>query len=162
MVRIAEGHEYLNAMQTRFCSFEYTVMPFGLCNAPATFQHFVNDIFADIVEVYVVVYLDDILIYSKNFEEHVKHVREVLQRLRNNNLYAKLSKCEFHSLTLHFLGFVLTTQGLAMDPAKFQRILDWPEPSSVKTLQGFLGFANFYRKFIKNYSKVIVNLTALL
>ena len=74
LLRIAEGHEYLTAMRTRFGSFEYTVMPFGLCNAPATFQHFVNDIFADIVEVYVVVYLDDILIYSKNFEEHVKHV----------------------------------------------------------------------------------------
>ena len=143
-------------------SYEYTVMPFGLCNTPLTFQNFVNDIFADLVEVFVVVYLDDILVYSKNFEDHVQHVREVLKRLRENSLYAKLSKCEFHNTSLHFLGVIVSTDGISMDPAKCQKVLDWPEPTSVKTLQGFLGFANFYQKFIKNYSKTIVNITSLL
>ena len=148
LVRIAEGHEELTAMRTRVGSYEYLVMPFGLCNAPSTFQHLVNDIFSNLVEVYLVVYLDDILVYSSNLPEHISHVREVLRRLRENNLYAKLSKCEFHTSSLQFLGFVITPEGITMDKDKCAKILDWPPPTSVKSLQAFLGFANFYRRFI--------------
>ena len=161
LVRIAEGHEYLTAFNTRHGAFEYLVMPFGLTNAPATFQALMNNILGDLVNDCVVVYLDDILIYSRTKSDHVNHVREVLRRLRANNLYAKGSKCEFHATEVTFLGYVLTQSGLTMDTDKVQRVLDWPAPSSLKGLQSFLGFANFYRRFIKDYSKTITNLTSL-
>ena len=149
-------------MRTRFGSYEYTVMPFGLCNAPSTFQHFVNNIFSNLVGKYLVVYLNDILVYSRNLKDHIAHVQEVLQQLCKNDLFAKASKCKFHSSSLHFLGVVVLQQGLSMDPAKSKRILDWPPPSSVKSLQVFLGFSNFYRRFIARYAKKTVNLTNLL
>ena len=136
-------------------------MPFGLTNAPATFQAFMNEILGNLVNTYMVVYLDDIPIYSQNETEHVGHVKEVLRRLRDNNLYVKGSKCVFHADEVRFLGFNVNAKGLTMDTDKVQRILDWPAPSSVKTLQSFLGFANFYRRFIFNYSKTISNLTSL-
>ena len=162
LLRIKEGDEYLTAFRTKWGSYEYLVMPFGLTNAPASFQNLVNDIFSDLLEIFVVVYLDDILVYSKSLEEHIGHVTQVLHRLRNNNLYAKASKCVFHTNTVDYLGYVVSPEGLSMDQSKVARILDWPEPSSIKTLQSFLGFANFYRKFIHNYSKKTVNLTSLL
>lgn len=162
LLRIREGDEHLTAFRTKWGSYEYLVMPFGLTNAPASFQNLVNDIFADLLESYVVVYLDDILVYSKTLEEHITHVKEVLTRLRKNCLYAKASKCIFHSDSVNYLGYVVNPQGLFMDQDKISRILDWPEPTSIKSLQSFLGFANFYRKFIHNYSKKIINLTSLL
>ena len=149
-------------MRTKFGSYEYLVMPFGLCNAPSTFQSFVNSIFIDLIEETVVVYLDDIFIYSNTEEEHVQTVKKVLQLLRDNNLFAKSSKCEFHKDELSFLGYVVSRKGLSMDHDKVSKILDWPEPTSIKALQQFLGFANFYRRFIRNYSKTIVNLTSLI
>ena len=136
-------------------------MPFGLPNAPATFQALMNKILGDLVNKFLVVYLDDILVYSKNEFNHVGHVKEVLRRLRDNNLYVKGSKCVFHAKEVTFLGYVLNADGLTMDTEKVQKILDWPAPSTVKGLQSFLGFANFYRRFIKNYSKTISNLTSL-
>ena len=136
-------------------------MPFGLTNAPAAFQHFMNDILADLLDVCTVSYLDDILIYSNNPEEHKKHVREVLRRLRNNGLYARLEKCQFHTDSVEYLGFRLSPEGLSMDPAKVKIIQDWPEPRKVKDIQSFLGFANFYRRFIDGYSDIVVLLTRL-
>ena len=134
----------MTAMRTRFGSYEYIIMHFGLFNAPSNFQQLVNNIFSDLVEVYLVVYLDNILVYSSNLVKHISHVQEVLCRLRGNNLYAKLSKCKFHTSSLQFLGFVITPEGITMDKDKCAKILDWPPPTSVKSLQAFLGFANFY------------------
>src|ERR1700728_1674112 len=136
-------------------------MPFGLTNAPAAFQRFMNDIFSDMLDVCVIIYLDDILIYSDNKEVHRKHVREVLRRLRENNLYAGTNKCTFHADSVEYLGYILSLTGLTMDLAKVQTIRDWPEPRKVKDTQSFLGFANFYRRFIHEYSDIVVPLTHL-
>ena len=120
-----------------------------------------NDVFADLLDVCVIVYLDDILIYSDDMEQHSAHVREVLRRLRQHRLYAKADKCNFHSTSVDYLGFILSLTGLTMDPAKIKVIQDWPEPRKVKDVQSFLGFANFYRRFIPRYSDIVVPLTRL-
>ena len=161
LVRIAEGDEWKTAFRTRYGSFEWNVMPFGLTNAPATFQRFMNDIFSDLLDLSVVIYLDDILIYSDNMADHKKQVREVLRRLRANGLYARADKCEFHSDSVEYLGFILSPEGLTMDPAKVSAIQNWPEPRKVRDVQSFLGFANFYRRFIHDYSKIVLPLTRL-
>jgi len=136
-------------------------MPFGLTNAPAAFQCFVNTIFADMLDVCVVVYLNDILIYSKDMESHQQHVWEVLCHLRLHGLFVKPEKCEFHSDSVEYLGYCLSPDGLTMSPDKIQTISNWPEPRKVKDIQSFLGFANFYRWFIFNYSDIVVPLTWL-
>lgn len=145
LVRISDGDEWKTTFRTRYGSFEWLVMPFGLTNAPAAFQRFMNDIFADMVDVSVVIYLDDILIYSDNPAEHRRHVREVLQRLRAHGLYARADKCEFHSDTVEYLGYILSPEGLRMSSEKVRTITDWPEPRKVKDIQAFLGFCNFYQ-----------------
>ena len=161
LVRIADGDEWKTSFRTRYGSFEWLVMPFGLTNAPAAFQRFVNSIFADMLDVCVVVYLDDILIYSSDPASHRKHVRDVLRRLRANGLYLKPEKCEWHSETVEYLGYILSPSGLSMARDKIQTVLDWPEPRKVKDNQSFLGFANFYRRFIQGYSDIVVPLTRL-
>jgi hypothetical protein len=136
-------------------------MPFRLTNAPATFQHFMNDVFKDMTDDFVVVYLDDILIYSDTLEEHREHVRHILQRLREYNLHAKPEKSEFFCDTVEYLGFLISPHGVEMDPAKVKAILSWPAPTTVKQVQSFLGFANFYRRFIRDFSKIVQPLTNL-
>ena len=142
-------------------TFEWCVMPFRLTNAPATFQHLINNIFSDLLDICILVYLDDILIYSDTLEEHHHHIREVLLWLQTNKLYARGDKCAFHEDTIDYLGFILSPNGLSMDPSKVSAILEWPEPCKVKDIQSFLGFANFYRRFISDYSKITVPLTCL-
>lgn len=161
-VRIAPGDEWKTAFRTRYGSFEYLVMPFGMTNSPATFQYFMNDIFQDMVDVCVVIYLDDILVFSNSLEEHRVHVRQVLTRLREHNLHARPEKCSFHTTSVEYLGVIITPEGVSMDPKKVQAILDWPAPRSIRELQSFLGFANFYRRFIDNYSGIVKPLTRLL
>ena len=162
LVRMREGDEWKTAFRTRYGLYEYVVMPFGLTNAPATFQALMNDIFRDLLDVTVIIYLDDIMVFSETPEDHVAHVKEVLRRLREHRLYSKLSKCEFHRSTVEFLGFVITPEGVEMDKSKVQSILDWKRPGSLKEIQSFLGFANFYRRFIPNFSTVVSPLTKLL
>ena len=161
LVRIREGDEWKTTFRTKYGSFEWLVMPFGLSNAPGAFQRFMNDIFADMLDVCVVVYLDDILIYSADKTTHHKQVKEVLRRLRKHGLYAKPEKCEFDRETVEYLGYILSPQGLTMAADKVQTIQDWPEPRKVKDIQSFLGFANFYRRFIYNFSDIVVPLTRL-
>ncbi|MBW0574874.1 hypothetical protein O181_114589 [Austropuccinia psidii MF-1] len=162
LLRIKEGDENLTAFRTKYGSYEYLVIPFGLTNAPTSFQNLVNDIFADFLDVFVVAYLDAIMVFSSSEEEHVKHVTSVLQRLRENNLFAKASKCVFYASSVEYLGYVDSSEGLKMDSSKFHQILNWPQPKNITALQYFLGFSNFYRCFIKNYSKKITSLTSLL
>jgi len=161
LVCIAKGDEWKTTFRTRYRSFEWLVMPFGLTNAPAAFQRFMNEIFGDLLDVCVVIYLDDILIYSNNLTSHKDHVKEVLRRLRDNGLYASPSKCTFHQRQVEFLGFVLSLEGIKMDMKKVQTIQDWPIPRHVKDVQAFLGFVNFYRRFIKGYSELTSPLTRL-
>jgi hypothetical protein len=160
-IRIAEGHEWKTAFRTRYGAFEYLVMPFGLTNAPSVFQRFMNDIFHDMVDICVIVYLDDILIFSDNEEQHIHQVSEVLRRLEKNDLHLKPEKCEFHTKTVEYLGFIISPDGITMDPRKVKTIQDWPVPTCVKEVQSFLGFANFYRRFIDNYSGIVKPLTRL-
>ncbi|KAJ1036698.1 hypothetical protein NDA10_005917 [Ustilago hordei] len=161
LIRIAKGDEWKTAFGTQLGLYEYLVMPFGLANAPAHFQSFINDIFRDIIGVYVVVYLDDFLIFSDTEEAHVKHVTEVLTRLRSNRLFAKLSKCEFHTKTVEFLGYIIKPTGIEMDPEKVRTVKEWPMPESIHDIQRFLGFANFYRRFIAHFARIAKPLTAL-
>ena len=126
-------------------------MPFGLTNVPAVFQRMMNDIFWEHLDDFIVIYLDDILIFSKNEKEHEKHVCLVLEKLREQGLYAKLEKCLFHQTEMEFLKFIATTEGLKMDPKKVETIVSWGTPMTVGDVQCFLGFANFYRIFIKDY-----------
>ena len=137
-------------------------MPFGLKNAPALFQHFINDIFEDIIGDYVYCYIDDIIVFSPSLEIHYKHLEEVLLRLRKANLYAKAEKCEFCVPFLDFLGHRISADGIFMDPTKVSSILEWPTPSNVKEVQSFLGLANYYRRFIPDFSKIAHPLNSLL
>src|SRR6266581_9709602 len=123
----------------------------GLLNAPVAFQRFVNMIFADLLDLSLVVYLDDLLTYSEDLASHRGHVREVLRRLCENGLYANPKKCEFHTDTTEYLGYCLSPAGLTMSTEKVKAIQDWPEPHKVKDVQSFLGFANFYQHFIHKY-----------
>lgn len=161
LVRIKAGDEWKTAFNTPLGHFEYLVMPFGLTNAPAVFQCLINDVLRDMLNRFVFVYLDDILIFSQTLQEHVQHVRLVLQRLLENRLYVKAEKCDFHVHSVHFLGFVVERGQIKADPDKVKAVADWPKPSNRRELQRFLGFANFYRRFIRNYSAVASPLTKL-
>uniref|UniRef100_A0A803TP66 Gypsy retrotransposon integrase-like protein 1 n=1 Tax=Anolis carolinensis TaxID=28377 RepID=A0A803TP66_ANOCA len=162
LVRIKEGDEWKTAFNTCFGAYENLVMPFGLCNAPAVFQRFINDVFRDLLDKFVVIYLDDILIFSKDACEHGEHVRQVLSRLRANGLFAKASKCVFHVSEVEFLGHVISGRELKMDPRKVDAVNIWQELTSKKDVQRFLGFANYYREFILHFAQLTVPLTQLL
>ncbi|KAE8222388.1 hypothetical protein CF319_g4403 [Tilletia indica] len=162
LVRILAGDEWKTAFRTRYGHFECLVMPFGLTNAPATFQSLMNSIFHDLLDVTVVVYLDDICIFSRDPSKHDSDVREVLRRLIKHNLYCKPEKCNFSASDIQFLGFHVNPQGVTLGQDRIQELLSWPTPSSVRDVQSFLGFANFFRRFIAGYSRVALPLTRLL
>lgn len=152
-VKIADQDVYKTAFVTPFGQYAWRVMPFGLTNAPSTFQHLMNQIFHPILQKFVVVYLDDILIYSKTPEEHAQHLSIVLNILRENRLIAKASKCFFFQTELRFLGHILRPTGIFPDPDKIKTIQNWTAIKSIKQAQSFLGLCGFYRRFIHNYSK---------
>ncbi|KAG0153515.1 hypothetical protein PDIDSM_2168 [Penicillium digitatum] len=154
-LRIAKGQEYLTAFRTRLGLFESLVMPFGLTGAPASFQRFINDTLREYLDCFCTAYLDDILIYSRTRAEHIEHVRKVLQRLREAGLFAKLSKCEFCVSETKFLGIIIGEDGIRMDPDKIETIVNWKTPTCLTDVQAFIGFGNFYRRFIRDFSKVI-------
>ena len=160
-VRMKEGHKRKTAFLTRYGLYEYTVMPFGLCNAPATFQAFINEVLREYLDVFCTAYLDDILVYSDTEEEHVNHVGKVLAKLQEAGLYLDINKCEFHVTRVKYLGLIITTEGVEMDSKKVDAISQWKEPRCMRDVQAFLGFANFYRKFISGYSKIAAPLTSL-
>ena len=161
-IRIKEGDEWKTAFRCRYGHFEYCVMPFGLANAPATFQTFINEVLGDLVDNICIVYLDDILIYSNSEEEHTQHVHRVLERLQQHGLFANLKKCVFDASEVGFLGYVVSPKGIHMEPSRVAAIRDWPVPRSVREIQVFLGFAGFYRRFVRGYSKITAPLTELL
>ncbi|CAJ0954135.1 unnamed protein product [Ranitomeya imitator] len=161
LVRIRRGDEWKTAFNTPEGHFEYLVMPFGLANAPSVFQSFMHDIFREYLDKFLIVYLDDILIFSDDWESHVKQVRTVFQVLRANSLFVKGSKCLFGVQKVSFLGFIFSPSTIEMDPVKVQAIHDWTQPTSLKSLQKFLGFANFYRRFTCNFSSIAKPLTDL-
>lgn len=160
-IPIKRGDEWKTAFRTRYGHFEYKVMPFGLTNAPATFQAYINRALAGLVDICCVVYLDDILIYSESRDQHARDLCAVLARLRKFALYANRKKCRFFTQEVEFLGYIVSTAGVAMDKRRVDTIEEWPTPTNLREVQVFLGFANFYRRFIRNYSKIVAPLTAL-
>jgi hypothetical protein len=147
---------------TKYGLYEFTVMSFGLMDAPAYFMYLMNSVFMDYLDRFVVVFIDDILIYSQNEQEHEEHLRKVLQRLRDCQLYAKLSKCEFWTNEVLFLGHIINQEGLVVDPKKVTTILDWKAPKDVRGIKSFIGMAGYYRCFIEGFSKIDRPMTALL
>lgn len=131
LVRVKEGHEWKMAFWTRYGHFEYNIMPFGLTNALAIFQHMMKNIFWELLDDFVVCYLDYILIFSKNLEEHEWYVRLILEKLCNAGLYAKLEKCVFHEPEVEFLGYIISDEGVSMDPEKIHTIIEWTIPTSL-------------------------------
>jgi hypothetical protein len=150
------------AFTTRYGLFEYLVMSFGLTNAPAHFTYLMNLVFMPELDKFVVVFIDDILIYSKNEEEHAKHLRIVLTRLREHQLYAKFRKCTFWLEEIQCLGHVLSANGIVVDPSKVKDILEWKPPTTVHQVRSFLGLASYYRRFIQDFSKIVKPITSLL
>jgi Reverse transcriptase (RNA-dependent DNA polymerase)/RNase H-like domain found in reverse transcriptase len=159
---IRKEDRWKTAFRTRYGHFEYCVMPFGLTNAPATFQAFVNESLVGLLDNICVAYIDDILIFSETREKHTTHVRQVLERLRRARLYVKLSKCSFYTQEVDFLGYRIGVAGVSMDPRKIATIEEWQEPGSFHDIQVFLGFTNFYRRFIFKYSSITAPMTELL
>ncbi|CCO36910.1 Retrotransposable element Tf2 155 kDa protein type 1 [Rhizoctonia solani AG-1 IB] len=154
LVRIKEGDEWKTAFKTKYGLFEYLVMPFGLTNAPASFQDMMNSIFIDLLDVCVIIYLDDILIFSKDESSHEEHVREVLRRLKDNDLFCNIEKCSFHVKKINYLGFIISEDGVEVDQSKVTAALQWSSPKNVKNVQEFLGFVNFYRRFVPDFNKI--------
>jgi hypothetical protein len=150
------------AFSTRYGLYDYLVMSFGLTNAPAHFMYLMNSVFMPELDKFFMVFIDDILVYSKSTEDHEEHLRVVLQRLRGHQLYAKFSKCEFWINEVPFMGHVISSEGITVDPSKVRDILDWELPKSVHQVQSFLGLAGYYRRFILNFSKISKPITELL
>jgi hypothetical protein len=151
----------LTAFRTRFGHFEYTVLPMGLCNAPATFMRLMNDVLRKHLDQFVLAFLDDIFIYSRSREEHLDHLKQVLTLLRQHKLYLKPSKCEWMKEEVEFLGHRIGREGLSVDPGKVDAVKTWPTPTDVSALRSFLGLAGYYRRFIEDYSKITLPLTEL-
>jgi hypothetical protein len=158
-IRMKPGSEWLTAFSTRLGTYQYKVMPFGLCNAPATFQRAINDALFDYLDKFCTAYLDDVLVYSKSLSEHKQHVRLVLKRLKDRGFYVDPKKSEFHKSSVKFLGMFITTEGIRMDPEKVQAIQDWQMPTTAPEVLSFLGFTGFYRQFIRGYSSLALPLT---
>jgi hypothetical protein len=150
------------AFSTRYGLYEFLVMSFGLTNAPAYFMYLMNSVFMMELDKFVVVFIDDILIYSKSEKEHAKHLRVVLQGLRDHKLYAKFSKCEFWLKSVKFLGHTISHDGISVDPSKVQEVMDWKPPKSVHQIRSFLGLAGYYRRFIPDFSRIAKPMTELL
>ena len=153
-LRMHPDSEALTTFITSMGAYMYKVMPFGLTNGPANWQHYINDVLFEYLNDFAQAYMDDILVYSKTLEEHTEHVRKVLLKLRKAGLYVDINKCEFHVQETTFLGVIVSTEGIKMDPRKIETILKWPKPLTLKQVQSFVGFCNFYRRFIKDFSRI--------
>ncbi|KAA0033251.1 pol protein [Cucumis melo var. makuwa] len=160
-LRIKDGDVPKTAFRSRYGHYEFIVMSFGLTNAPTVFMDLMNRVFREFLDTFVIVFIDDILIYSKTEAEHKEHLRIVLQTLRDNKLYAKFSKCEFWLKQVSFLGHVVSKAGVSVDPAKIEAVTGWTRPSTVSEVRSFLGLAGYYRRFVENFSRIATPLTQL-
>ena len=160
-MRIREADIQKTAFRTRYGLYEFVVMPSGVTNVPTAFMDLMNRVFRDYLDQFVVVFIDDILIYSKSVEEHEEHLRLVLGRLQREKLYAKFSKCDFWLEQVSFLGHIVSRDGIAVDPEKIKAVVEWPTPKSVTEIRSFLGLAGYYRRFVEGFSKIAGPMTRL-
>ena len=160
-LRIRDTDIPKTAFRTRYGHFEFTVMPFGLTNAPTAFMDLMHRIFQPYLDQFVVVFMDDILIYSQSEWEHEYHLKIVLQLLREHQLYAKFSKCEFWLTEVRFFGHVVSASGVLVDPEKVEAVMSWERLKSVFEIRSFLGLAGYYRRFIEDFSRIALPMTRL-
>ena len=153
-IRMKLGDEWNTAFKTKFSLYEWLVMPFGLTNAPSTFMRLTNEVLHAFIRKFVVVYFDDILIYSKSMDEHLDHLRDVFTALRDARLFDNLEKCTFCNDRVSFLGYVVTPQGIEVDQTKVEAIQGWLVPTTLTQVWSFLGLARFYRRFVKDFSTI--------
>jgi hypothetical protein len=161
-IRMKEADIPKTSFHTHEGQYEFLVMPFGLCNAPSTFQSLMNHVFRPFLHHFVLVFFNDILIYRKTWTDHITHVDQVLSLLSQHQLFLKQSKCAFGASEVEYLGHLVGKDGVRVDPKKIEAMQDWPHPKTLKILHGFLGLAGYYRKFVKNYGKIVAPLIALL
>jgi hypothetical protein len=161
-LKIWESDIPKTTFRTRYGLYEYTMMSFGLTNAPAYFMYVMNKVFLEYLDKFVVVFIDDILIFSKTMEEHEEYLRLVLEKLRSNQMYGKFSKCEFWLTEVALLGYVISAGGVSVDPGKVKDVLNWMPPTTVSEIRRFLGLARYYRRFLKDFSKIAKPMTKLL
>jgi hypothetical protein len=160
-VRIKEEDINKTTFRTRYVHYEFTVVPFGLSNAPVVFMCLMNGVFREYLDKFVIVFMDDILVYSKSEEEHENHLRMVFQVLREHQLYAKLSKCSFYQNIIHYLGHIISEEGIVVDPEKIEAIKGWITPKNVTEVRSFMGLAGYYRMFIAGFSRIAHPITSL-
>jgi hypothetical protein len=160
-VRIVPEDVPKTAFRTRYSHYEFLVMPFGLTNAPATFMRLMNEVFHDCLDKFVIVFLDDILVYSKSYPEHREHLRLIMQKLREAKLFGRPLKCSFYMKEVNFCGYMISEGRIKMQPQKVEAVQKWPVPQSVTHLRSFLGLANFCHKFVQDFAKIAAPLYAL-
>ena len=160
-ITIKEGDEWKTTFKTKFGLYEWLVMSFGLTNAPSTFMRIMNHVLRDCIGKYVVIYFDDILVYSQSLESHLSHLREVPLVLRNNNFFANVDKFTFCVDSVVLLGFIVNKNGVHVDPEKIKAIKEWPTPQNVGDVRSFHGLASFYRRFVPNFSSLTSPLNEL-
>ena len=160
-LRVQEGDVPKTAFRTRYGHYEFLMMPFGLTNAPTSFMDLMNRVFQPYLDSFVIVFIDVILVYSSIPEEHSEHLRIVLQTLRERQLYAKLSKCQFWLDRVTFLGRVISAEGVSVDPQKIEAMVNWKPPKNVLKVRSFLVLAGCYRKFVEGFSRIATPLTKL-
>jgi hypothetical protein len=160
-VQIKDEDIHKTNFRTRYGHYEFVVVPFGLTNAPTTFISLMNNVLSKFLDTFVLVFIDDILIYSKNREDHEEHLKLFLQVLIERQLYVKFSKCDFFQKQVHYLGNVISEEGVAVDPNKIKSIMDWPTPKYVSDIISLMGLVGYYRRFIKVFSNIGFSITSL-